>query len=242
MTLTGGSVFDASHPIYGVKNVVSIPLVKDRAKTVLSRIASRNASAHRPSLLVSDDADQQVPGGPQVRFADEEDVKIMTPIAEQVKFSVNNDDRPASPELSSGASTPASDDMITNSPVMTIASRMSFWSHPSKRESSLSEEAVRDIEHSLFDEREYLSSVAQDIRGEAGEVISSIIAATAPAPNSSEQRYTELEERILRECIREFTKGDMYFSLRFGVFMHGSPPSTQLTAFHRHYKIIATQE
>lgn len=221
--LTEGLVFDASHSIYGVKSVVSIPLVKDRAKAVLSRIASRNASGNRPSLVVSDDGDPEVPserpsGEPQVKFADEEEVKILTPLAERVKF-LNSDDRPASPGPSSGASTPNSDASMTNSPAMTIASRMSFWSHPSKHESSLSEAAVRDIEHSLLGESESLNSILHGIHGEAGEVINSIIAATAPAPDSSEERYTELEERILRECIKEFTKGDMYFSLRFGKCM-----------------------
>jgi hypothetical protein len=103
---------------------------------------------------------------------------------------------------------------------MTIANRMSFWGRPSKRESSISEAAVRDIEHSLLDERESLSSAVQDTLGEAGEVISSIIAATAPAPGSSEERHTELEGRILREFIREFTKGDMYFALHFGECIH----------------------
>jgi hypothetical protein len=222
--LTGSLVFDASHSIYGVKSVVSIPLVRDRAKAVLSRIASRNASGNRPSLLVSDDDDPQpserASGGPQVKFADEEEVRILTPLAKQVNFSVNNNSRPVSPGPSSGTSTPISDESVTNSPVMTIANRMSFWGRPSKRESSISEAAVRDIEHSLLDERESLSSAVQDTLGEAGEVISSIIAATAPAPGSSEERHTELEGRILREFIREFTKGDMYFALHFGECIH----------------------
>ncbi|OAX41993.1 hypothetical protein K503DRAFT_421235 [Rhizopogon vinicolor AM-OR11-026] len=239
-----GQLFDASHSIYGVKSVVSIPLVKTRAKVVLSRIASRNASGNRPSLLVGDDGDPQVPrsegasGGPQVKFADEEEVKVLTPLTEQVKFSVNSDDRPASPEPPSGASTPASDDAMTNSPVITIASRMSFWSHRSKRESSLSEAAVRDIEHSLFGVRE-TSSVAQDTQGEVSEVINSIIAAAAPAPNSSEERHTELEERILRECIREFTKGDMYFSLHFDITRSLQHKHEQFAKLHAKNKLLA---
>lgn len=217
-------MFDASHSIYGVKRIVSIPLVKDRARAVLSRMAYRNATAQRPSLVVSDDDDLQVDserasGAPQVKFADEDDVKIMTPLAEQMNFPANSDDRPASPELPSGASTPALDDAMANSPIMTIASRMSFWSRSSKHESNLSEEVVRGIEHSLLNESESLSSVTHDIQGEAGEVINSIIAATAPTPASSEERYTELEKRILREFIKEFTKGDMYFSLSFGGWM-----------------------
>lgn len=216
-------VLDASHLIYGVKSVVSIPLVKDRAKSILSRMASRNMSVNRPSLLVSNVDDPQVldertPGGPHVKFADEEEVKIMTP-RDQVKFSVNNADRPASP-ISSGASTPASDVSMTHSPVSTIANRMSFWSRLSKRASTVSEGA--DIEESLLDERELLDSIIHDAEGVPDKVISSIIAATAPPPDNSEERNSELEERILRGCLREFTKGDMYFALHFGECTHHS--------------------
>lgn len=91
-----GQLFDASHLIYGVKSVVSIPLVKDRAKSILLRVASRNTSVNRPSLLVSNVDDLQVPdeqisGGPHMKFADEEEVKILTP-RDQVNFSVNSTD------------------------------------------------------------------------------------------------------------------------------------------------------
>lgn len=240
--LTRGLVFDASHLIYGVKSVVSIPLVKDRAKSILSRMASRNTSVNRPSLLVNNVDDLQVPdkgtsGGPHVKFADEEEVRILTP-RDQVKFSVNSADRPASP-VSSGASTPASDVSMTHSPVSTIANRMSFWSRLSKRASTVSEGAA--IEESLLDERELLDSIIHDAEGVPDKVISSIIAATAPPPDNSEERNSELEERILRGCLREFTKGDMYFALHFGECTHHNPLDMQVIPFYRYYTIFATQ-
>ncbi|KAG1756423.1 phosphoinositide polyphosphatase [Suillus paluster] len=235
-----GQLFDASHLIYGVKSVVYIPLVKDRAQSVLSRIASRNTSENRPSLLVSDVDDLQAPdegtsGGPRVKFADEEDVKILTP-RDQVKFPINSHDQPASPELS-GASTPASDVSMTNSPVSTIANRMSFWNRLSKRSSSVSEAA--DIEESLLDERELFDSIVQDAKGEHHKVINSIIAATAPPPDSSEQRNSELEERILRGCIREFTKGDMYFALHFDITRSLQHKHEQFTKLHAQNKLLS---
>lgn len=235
-----GQLFDASHLIYGVKSVVSIPLVKDRAKSILSRMASRNTSVNRPSLLVSNVDDLQVldertSGGPHVKFADEEEVKILTP-RDQVKFPVNSADRPASP-ISSGASTPASDVSMTHSPVSTIANRMSFWSRLSKRASTVSEGA--DIEESLLDERELLNSIINDAEGVPDKVISSIIAATAPPPDNSEERNSELEERILRGCLREFTKGDMYFALHFDITRSLQHKHEQITKLHSQNKLLS---
>ncbi|KAG1770369.1 SacI homology domain-containing protein [Suillus placidus] len=231
-----GQLFDASHLIYGVKSVVSIPLVKDRAKSILSRMASRNTSVNRPSLLVNNVDDFQVPdeetsGGPHVKFADEEEVKIMTP-RDQVKFSVDSADRPASP-VPSGASTPASDVSMTHSPVSTIANRMSFWSRLSKRASE-----GADIEE-ILDERELLDSIIHDAEGVPDKVISSIIAATAPPPDSSEERNSELEERILRRCLREFTKGDMYFALHFDITRSLQHKHEQFTKLHAQNKLLS---
>ncbi|KAG2349544.1 hypothetical protein BDR05DRAFT_1020563 [Suillus weaverae] len=232
-----GQLFDASHLIYGVKNVVSIPLVKDRAKSILSRMASRNTSVNRPSLLANNVDDFQAPdeetsGGPHVKFADEEEVKIMTP-RDQVKFSVDSADRPASP-VPSGASTPASDVSMTHSPVSTIANRMSFWSRLSKRASE-----GADIEESLLDERELLDSIIHDAEGIPDKAISSIIAATAPPPDSSEERNSELEERILRRCLREFTKGDMYFALHFDITRSLQHKHEQFTKLHAQNKLLS---
>ncbi|KAG2158469.1 phosphoinositide polyphosphatase [Suillus bovinus] len=235
-----GQLFDASHLVYGVKSVVSIPLVKDRAKSILSRMASRNTSVNRPSLLVSNVNDLQVPDegtsrGPRVKFSDEEEVKILTP-RDQVKFSVNGADRPASP-VSSGASTPASDVSMTHSPVSTIANRMSFWSRISKRASSVSEGA--DIEESFLGERELLDSIIHDAEGVPDKVINSIIAAAAPPPDSSEERNSELEERILRGCLREFTKGDMYFALHFDITRSLQHKHEQFTKLHAQNKLLS---
>lgn len=38
----------------------------------------------------------------------------------------------------------------------------------------------------------------------------------ASLPTSIDEKYLELETRIVKECIREFTKGNMFFSYDFG--------------------------
>jgi hypothetical protein len=40
----------------------------------------------------------------------------------------------------------------------------------------------------------------------------------APAPASTEEQHTVLEDKIVKQCIREFTKGGMYFAYTFGEF------------------------
>ncbi len=62
-----------------------------------------------------------------------------------------------------------------------------------------------------------LDGIIKDAKGEPGEVLGSIIASTAPPPTSSEERHSELEAKIIKECIKEYTKGGMYFAYNFGM-------------------------
>ena len=48
------------------------------------------------------------------------------------------------------------------------------------------------------------------------EVIEQIIASAAPAPQTTEEKHSELEEKIIREAIREYSRGGMYFAYTFG--------------------------
>lgn len=59
----------------------------------------------------------------------------------------------------------------------------------------------------------------QDEKAEPTEVIESILSATAPPPMSAEEKHSELEEKIIKECTREYVKGGMYFAYNFGPFM-----------------------
>jgi len=51
-------------------------------------------------------------------------------------------------------------------------------------------------------------------------VLNKIIEAAAPPPASIRQKYTELESKVLRQTLREFSKGEMYFAYDFGMTMH----------------------
>jgi hypothetical protein len=56
----------------------------------------------------------------------------------------------------------------------------------------------------------------KDAKEEPAEVIGTILASTAPPPATIEERHLEIETKVIRECVREFTKGSMYFTHNFG--------------------------
>lgn len=138
-------------------------------------------------------------------FAATDDVKIMTLRADQ-EF------RPSSPTstISSGTSTPLSDSDGVTPLAKTISSRLSFWSRISQKKSSGSgeEEALRESIRDKLDELEE----------EPSDVLQEIMRASSPEPETLEEKQNALDQKILKTCIREFTKGSMYFAYNFGRF------------------------
>jgi hypothetical protein len=54
-------------------------------------------------------------------------------------------------------------------------------------------------------------------------VLSDIIASTASnEPSSVADKHTELEDKIVKEVIREYSKGEMFFAYSFGVYQTSS--------------------
>lgn len=241
MVMTLSTVIDGAHTIYGVKGVSAIPLVEEQARIKLNTVASRNAQLLRPSLLpvvpkdpeTEDDIDNYARHnsmGPRVQFSVHDDqVRFITPVG--ASFPDQDFDprqlgipRSSSPlSLASDISTPSSD--ISTTPAASVAkalaSRLSFWTkvprrptHPSvlAMTGSVEPEETR-VE---MQTRDALDTLTPDTKEEPAAILSSILAATAPPPPSIEERHSELEEKIIRECIREYTKGGMYFAYNFG--------------------------
>ncbi len=50
-------------------------------------------------------------------------------------------------------------------------------------------------------------------------VVQEILDSAAPAPSSEGERQRELDWKVLKNIIREFTKGQMYFAYDFGAFV-----------------------
>ncbi|KAI0054006.1 hypothetical protein FA95DRAFT_1551790 [Auriscalpium vulgare] len=216
-----GHFLDLSRAIYAVKGVTAVPLFEDRAEAVLQSLAAANAARARMSLIASPsdfssapDADSDADTGstePRVKFANDHEVKIMTPAA-NAEFAVPG--RPASPSsFASGASTPSSEYSVNSSPVVkTLADRLSFWSRVSKRPSYTP----------VSDDAQAPDTPGEELGIEEGAeephvVLNGILSATAPPPETLEEKTSELEEKILRQTVKDFSKGEMYFAYNFDI-------------------------
>lgn len=228
-------VLDARHTVYSVKGATAIPLEEGRARTVLSVLGTYNNAARRVSLLPTDTAHDSAPEdvvaaavindtgangtrSPRVvKFADEHEVKLVSPQPDQ-SFDISEDDGPPSPSSSMASSVQSNTDTV----VKTLAERLSFWTRLSKRNSTQG----ATIDHVLVEHPDIpgqppalpldMDSIVKDESKGPEEVIESIVASAAPAPQTIEEKHSELEEKIVRECIREFTRGGMYFAYSFG--------------------------
>lgn len=237
-------VLDPLYSVYGVKGVTEIPLVEERAKIALNTLAARNIALTRPSLLkphnaeatdtsldMSDDpqlpkiqeADSHRKGAHRVQFSSNSDLEDRNHLNTNAGIG-NSIRRPSSAQsTASDISTPSSEASAATSPVFkTLASRLSFWSRLSKRTPTgmESEFPVVPEPMSLTEEEEVLDNMMNEGKEEPAQVIESILASTAPPPATSEERHSELETKVVRECIREYTKGNMYFAYNFGIVLH----------------------
>ena len=212
--------------------MTAIPLDSEqRARTVLSALASRNASAARFSLVAGPSSEVVEPTqdismedvdsksledldeitSPHVKFADEDQVKVMSPLNIQ-EFALP--DGPPSPL--SGASTPSSAYSVNTSPIAkTLTERLSFWSRLSKRSSYAPVSA--ELRATPEEERESLDHIIDGGEQEPAEVLNDILETTAPPPTTLDEKHSELEEKILREVVKEYGKGEMYFAYNFGL-------------------------
>ncbi|KAH0583578.1 hypothetical protein H2248_009201 [Termitomyces sp. 'cryptogamus'] len=233
-----GNVIDESHTVYNVKDVTAIPLVEDQARMTLNSMASRNSQIARSSVVASttldtvsscpQDSDTEGPlERPRSPESDDSEMEIQPRSAPRVKFSNDTTLKTRSNKCSSSSSSfgqelqlssarSSSSDLSSSgqggahSPVAnTLADRLSFWSRLSKRTSVGNS--------SVMEDGESLDRIIEDGKTEPAVVLDDILAATAPPPSSSEEKHSELETKIVRECIKEFAKREMYFAYNFDI-------------------------
>ena len=117
-----------------------------------------------------------------------------------------------SPLSSSGRSSPNSELSETGPVERTIASRLAFWDRFSKRRKT---DDFSDS-YPVDDPDSSLDTIMVDGKQGPAEVLGDIITATAPPPTTQEDTHNQLEDKVVRETIREFSKGGMYFAYNFG--------------------------
>ena len=71
----------------------------------------------------------------------------------------------------------------------------------------------------LSKDQEALEQSMAEQTEEPAEVLKNILSTTAPPPASAAEKHTELEDKIVRECVKEFTRGGMYFAYTFGLWL-----------------------
>ena len=212
-----GSVLDKDRPVYAIKAVHAIPLSEERATVAVNALLARNSYNPRTSLLpstnddvgVDDSSTQPQSSGRTVKFADGDEVKATqgSMFTEVQKTPVHS---PSS--SSSGRSSPSSELSQTGPVERTIAGRLVFWNRFSKR----SKPDDFSESYPVEDPDSSLDAIMVHGLQEPADVLGDIIAATAPAPTTQEETHNQLEDKIVRETIREFSKGGMYFAYNFG--------------------------
>lgn len=155
----------------------------------------------------------------------------------------------SSSDLSSASTPASEFSITTSPVARAVAGKLSFWSRLSKRtpispevsnidaaaEPSSPAKAVHPVNHSpqkftgatqdeeesreLSIEQQVLENHMEEKARAPAAVLEDILAKTAPPPESTEEKHSELEEKIVRECIKEFTRGGMYFAYTFGMYM-----------------------
>jgi hypothetical protein len=164
---------------------------------------------------------------------------VITPVATRENFVGLQDNVISSPSSSSGRSSPSSEISQTGPVERTIAGRLAFWNRLSKR--SQPGDFGNSDSYPVDDPDPSLDTLIKEVQ-EPSKVLGDIITTTAPVPATQEERHNQLEDKIVREVIREFSKGGMYFAYNFGqrsIFVFHQ--STNSFAKGRYHPVFATQ-
>lgn len=214
-----GSLFEESHSIYGVKGVMAIPLHEEGARERIATLASRVNLSHLPTSrtldtvsspratnpagdLLPSSSDPTIPKPiPRIQFAP-------TPIPVS-DYDSNADEQTPRSRSPSDASSISSESSTASPVIKALASRLSFWNR-------LSPGGTKGLKQTSDDVLNPNPKCEKDILedGDPEELLASLV---APEPISPEERHSELERKIIRECVKEFTKGGMFFAYNFDI-------------------------
>ena len=193
-----------------------------------SAVARSNAAKARTSLVMSPSwepssdntaSESTDDAGNRVKFSEEPEIKVMSPLPDSDDGFPVIDRSPSPISVASVASSVSSE--LSAAPVAKVlASRLSFWSKSPKK-NSVNTPDVESPRVSVDEEdARPLDALIHEDMPEPQEVLNNIIETVAPSPATMSQKYTELEAKILRQTVKEFAKGEMYFAYDFGAPIH----------------------
>ncbi|KAI0093512.1 SacI homology domain-containing protein [Irpex rosettiformis] len=218
----------------GARNALKALATRNNAQARLSLIPTHTVtSASIDGALASStrsSIDNDSGPIPRVTFASEDQVKIMTPTPSQ-RFDLEDDTQSRSPSpspASSIISTPSSELSVnTGNLAKTLADRLSFWNKfprriPTPQPTSIAQtldqdnESAEGTEIQQHHERLSLDEIVEQGDKEPSEVLDTLLSSASPIPTTMDQKNSELEEKVIRECVHQFSKG-MYFSYHFDI-------------------------
>jgi len=199
-------VCSSTRQVFGVREVVYIPLEYTGAKVTLERLVNPLRRSGLQQLAV-DQGESGDSDSLHVKWAPQHH-PTTTPDATSVLSS--------SP-TSSGYSTPTTTGASISPLANTLAEKLSFW----KRQRGVGNNEASLIVSKANGGHETIGEMLDDMdNGDTSiapsQVVEDIVTAAAPEPKSAEERYLALEVKVLKETVRQFTKGGMYFSYSFG--------------------------
>jgi len=233
------AVFDETRTVYRVDGVSAIPLDETRATATINMLATLKHSSVTPVVSSPNHDDvvqlEDVPANEEEvkegEVKKEEGVEDSVSTSLHVTFLTADKSRkePSTSTLgddadllqpppadSSGQSTPTKG--FSSGPMAkAIAAQLSFWNRISKRAPESTIAVSPELRSPSTETVDSFDGKMVNGDGPAADVLKSIIAKTAPAPMTTAERHSELDEKIVRETIKEFIKGGMYFSYGFGM-------------------------
>lgn len=216
-------MFDENHTVYRLDGVSAIPLEENRATVAVNMLATlKGSKVPLPAVAIIQDDDVPVGEDISLNETPEKSEPSASPHVTFLKVkkgsSEDADLWPPSSANSSGVSTPTRS--FSPSPIAKVlADQLSFWTKLSKRtlQPAVASPGLRSPSTESLD-----SFDGRMANGEGPkEVLKSIMAKTTLAPATPQEQHTELDDKIVKETIKEFIKGGMYFSYNFGMHAFG---------------------
>ncbi|KDQ18061.1 hypothetical protein BOTBODRAFT_29373 [Botryobasidium botryosum FD-172 SS1] len=256
-----GSFFSESRNVYGVQGIKYIPLTQDRAVTAMSIIAqglaakgaSRSAASRSQTPSSDRDLDSELsddgqgPASMHVKFASADTPAAGSP-PRPIPIQKARSEAAAA-ALAASLSSPASSSTslaqsMSESP-SSGSPRGSFFKRLSMRgkKSPPRSASVSGASTPLVDpgSPEGIHAVLEEDGGVPRHIVASTSNDFIPgtSANITEEKRTELERKIVKECIREFTRGGMYFSYDFDMTTSLQRKQKKLKRINRQSELLS---
>lgn len=219
-------VLSDARVVYQAKGVSAIPLEEARAAAIVKMLSAAKASTKARSQGRHDPSRPTAKTPPPVDTDSAPHVKFLS-VREKDNADSSLTDEGDDDMTSDDDSSDVSDDTPPGSPSpisRALAAQLSFWAKVRKQIDEKTKKSPPPSQSSALSPGPVLDSPSMEDVGRrlsngenSADILKSIIAKSAPPPSTTEAKYSELENKIVRETIKMFVRGGMYFSYTFGI-------------------------